>query len=51
MRYASRGIIPPKEWEHDKFLTYRYIDQRYRSMGPVYCTVAEMLSSYGIIPP
>ena len=20
MRYASRGIIPPKEWEHDKFI-------------------------------
>lgn len=24
MRYASRGIIPPKEWEHDKFIENRY---------------------------
>ena len=26
MILASRGIIPPKEWEHDKFIKDKYND-------------------------
>ena len=39
MILASNGIIPPKEWYHDKFIkNYSY-------------TIAEKLSYEGIIPP
>ena len=33
MLLASNGIIPPKEWEHDKFIKDKHIN-----------TVAEILS-------
>ena len=26
---ASNGIIPPKEWECDKFIKYEYFDDMY----------------------
>ena len=25
MRYANKGIIPPEEWEHDKFIKDKYV--------------------------
>ena len=40
MRYAIKGIIPPKEWIHDKLIRSKYIG-----------TVAEILSYKGIVPP
>ena len=40
MLLAEKSIIPPKEWEYDKFIKGRYNE-----------TVAEILSSHGIIPP
>ena len=39
MYLAKKKIVPPKEWEHDKFLKNRY-DQ----------TVGLILSYKGIIP-
>lgn len=39
MIYASVGIIPPKEWEHDKFI------KDYNDL-----TVAEILAYKGIVP-
>ena len=39
MLLASNSIIPPKEWEHAKFIKNRH---NY--------TVAEILSEKGIIP-
>lgn len=39
MILASKGIIPPKQWEHNKF----------PKIG--YKSVAELLSEHGIIPP
>ena len=40
MILAGKGIIPPKEWEHDKFI------KNYNDL-----TVVEILSGKGIIPP
>ena len=40
MMLASNGIIPPKEWEHNKFIKDEYNR-----------TVAEILSYRGIVPP
>ena len=39
---AKNGIIPPKEWEHDKFLTYTYYNYYYNYEEQY--TVAEILS-------
>ena len=39
MILASNGIIPPREWEHDKFMKD---SENY--------TVAELLSYQGIVP-
>ena len=38
MILASAGIIPPKEWEHDKFIKYYNCDNYYNY------TIAEILS-------
>ena len=47
MKYANKGIIPPKEWEYNKFTKYGYWD----GYDHEYCyTIAEILSSHGIIP-
>ena len=39
MLLAKKGIIPPNEWEHDKFITNKFD-----------LTIAEILSYGGIIP-
>ena len=40
MILAEKNIIPPKEWEYDKFITNKFD-----------LTIAEILSKNGIIPP
>ena len=47
---ANRFIVPPKEWECDKFKTYRYFDERYDGMDLFYYTIAEILAYKGIVP-
>ena len=50
MILASNGIIPPKEWECNKFIKYEYFDERYDGMGLFYYTIAEILAYKGIVP-
>ena len=49
MILASNGIIPPKEWECNKFIKYMYFDEIYDDYNDY--TIAEILSKKGIIPP